>query len=162
MSVKLSYSGWQTFKNSGGRAWYLHYIQKLRSDKYKGAFILGDCFDAAAGYMGETRDLEGSIELFKKKFRKYDTYLGKLDTLKSNKIKWSKTEGDPKDWYDTKAEMALRAYYEQVIPHLKEVHSTQAYIKIETDNENNDFIRGYADKIAVWELDEEANKYEDE
>lgn len=163
MKVKptaISYSGLNTFKNSGGRAWHLHYEKRLRADIYKGAFILGDIMDDVFGKLAVDKDLDAAKALFKKRFNKYDTYLGKLDVLKSKKIQWSKTEGNPEDWLKGKADQAIEAYFYQVVPHIKEVLATQQYIKIE--NEHGDFIRGYADKIIIWKLDEEANKFTNE
>lgn len=158
--TKISYSGLNTFKNSGGRAWHLHYEKRLRSSSYKGAFILGDIMDDIFGKLSIDKDLDAAKALFRKRFKKYDTYLGKLDVLKSKKIEWSKTEGDPKDWLEKKADMAIESYFYQVLPHFKEVLAIQQYVKIE--NEHGDFIRGWADKIVRWKLNPEANEFIDE
>jgi hypothetical protein len=157
--IKLSYSRYTTWKRSP-KAYYLNYIKNLKEDKYKGAFIIGDCFDEAAGHLTLNNDLQAAVELFREKFRTYDTYLGKLDVLTSDKIKWSKTEGSPESWYNEKCEMALEAYQTQVIPHFKKVHGIQIFTKIEDDEGN--LIRGYADKIVTWKLDEDLNKYTDD
>jgi hypothetical protein len=157
--VKISYSRHDTYSKSP-RAYYLQYIAGLMPDKYKGSFILGDCFDQAVGQLSLDRDVEGAIKMFKDLFRDYDTYLGKLDVLTSDKIHWTKTEGNPRDWYDTKGEMAIRAYAEQVLPHLKTVHGIQLFTMIKDDQGN--MIRGFIDKIVTWELDPEANKYKDQ
>lgn len=159
MGIRLSYSRYVNWKRSP-RAYYLNDIAGLKEDKYKGAFIIGDCMDQAAGHLTLNKDLKAAVELFKDKFRTYDTYLGTLDVLTSDLIKWSKTEGSPESWYNEKAEMALKAYYEQVIPHFKEVHGIQIFTQIK-DNHGN-VINGFADKIVTWELDEEANEYIDE
>ena len=156
--INLSYSRHDIYSRSP-RAYYLQYILKLIPDNYKGAFILGDCFDQAVGQMSLDRDVDAAVDMFKNLFREYDTPFGKLDVMKSNKIQWSKTEGDPKDWYEKKGEEAVRAYAEQVLPHFKEVHGVQMFTLIEDDHGNR--IRGFIDKIVTWKLDEAANEYID-
>jgi len=157
--IKISYSRHDLYSKSP-RAYYLQHILKLVPNKYKGAFILGDCFDQAVGQLSLDKDVDAAIALFKEKFRKYDTYLGELDVLNSDKIQWTKTEGNPKDWYDTKGEMAIRAYAEQVLPHFKEVHGVQLYTLIKDDQGN--MIRGFIDKLVTWKQDSTAENYNPE
>lgn len=157
--IKISYSRHDLYSRSP-RAYYLQYVLKLVPDKYKGAFILGDCFDQAVGQLTLTRDLDAAKTLFKKLFVKYETYLGTLDVLTSDQIEWTKTEGDPKEWLEWKADAALESYNIQVMPHIKTVHAVQEFTKIE-DSEGN-LIRGYADKIVTWYQDKDAINYDPE
>ena len=124
---------------------------------YKGAFILGNCFDEAVGEPSKTGDVEAAVEIFKEQFKAFDTYFGVLDARSSKKIKWTKTEGDPNEWYDWKGELAVRSYFEQVVPHFDEVLDVQTKIMIEDDTGN--LIRGFADKIVRWKQDPTLENY---
>lgn len=157
VSIKLSYTANSMYQMSP-RSYFLHYMLNIREDNYKGSFILGDIMDDAFGILAKTGSVDEAKKHFKKRFNKYKTHLGTLDVLKSDKIKWTKTEGDPKDWLDYKADMAIEAYAEQVLPHFDEVLAIQQYVKIEEPS--GSFIRGYADKIVRWKQDPKADNYD--
>ncbi|PCI45924.1 MAG: hypothetical protein COB41_00610 [Proteobacteria bacterium] len=144
------------------------------------ALFFGSVFDAAQGVLLMEKDIKKAHGVFEKlwKSQKINGKTEKLST--TDKVKWSKADMDEfiltdedkaliekgdvtPQWVSMrrKGHLMLDAYNEQVVPHLKEVISTQQYVKIE--NEDGDLIRGYTDLIAVWELNEEvANSIEDE
>lgn len=177
--ISLSYTANEKYQTSP-RSWYLHYDRGLREAVTGSALLFGSALDVAQGELLTNRDLDKAKEVFLKLWKSQQIN-GKWANLGTSKdIKWSKSDMDENILEDSdkkliakgntpawaslqrKGLLMMEAYNEQVMPHLKNVVSTQEYVKIE--NGEGDIIRGYIDLIAEFELNEDVvNTYtEDE
>jgi len=174
--IKISHSANEKYQNSP-RSWYLHYSLRLRQEKLGSPLCFGGAVDEALNAMLEEKvigatDVPDPYAMFERKWT-HNEYNGEvLDLRTSEKVKWSKADYDEsilleKDhalieakndpsWVSMRRKgiMMLDSYAKFVMPHIKEVKSIQSFIDI--DGEGEDMVIGYADFIAVFELDKDA------
>lgn len=168
--ISLSYTANEKYQNSP-RSWYLHYDRGLREIVTGSALPFGSAFDVAQGELLTNKNLEAAQDVFLKMWKSQQINGVYENLAKTDKVRWSKADydavilteddkkliekGNDKSWVSMrrKGVLMLEAYRDQVLPHLKNVVSTQEYVKIE--NGEGDIIRGYIDLIAEFELDKD-------
>lgn len=179
MSISLSYSANNRYKDSP-RAWYLHYMRRLRPEQTTSALVFGTAIDAALNQMIENKfnkEQKDYIKTFEVLMKKQKVNNKMVDLRTSDAIKFYKSdvlddffltdedkkllEKYKKEWVSLRRKglMMLKAYQEQVMPHLSELHSIQTYVNI--PNNEGDKIIGFTDLIARFEINSEAENAKD-
>lgn len=173
MSVQLSFSAAQKYKTSP-RAWYLHYVLRLREKNLSSALFFGAALDQALNALLEARrdgrelPLAVAQEIFTAAWTTAKVDDKEVDLSVPGVVKFSKADGDLSILtLDDKAEiettfrdevwvamkrkglMMIEAYVEQILPRIKEVIFVQKDIRLE--NEHGDVFVGFVDFCAVWE-----------
>ena len=159
--INLSHTAKEKYMDSP-RAYYLHYLLNLREEKCGSALFFGNAMDNGLNVLLLERDLEKAKQEFDKQMRTFSYNNETLDILKTDKIKYSKSDLDesliPEDteehlkaWTSLRAKgmMFLEAYYKEILPKIKKVLAVQQYIDIR--NEAGDKIIGFIDLICEWE-----------
>jgi hypothetical protein len=149
------------------RAYYLHYILKLRRKQLSSALVFGNAIDQALNFLLEQKQASSTPDPEEAKFVFLANFLksGDLDLRKKGVVKFSKADLDPwligaveiddpkhdPAWYSLqqKAHYIIDAYIAQVLPRLQEVIFVQRNIEIK--NEDGDVFRGLADFCARYE-----------
>lgn len=144
------------------RAYYLHYLLNLREEKCGSALFFGNAMDNALNVLLLERDLDKAIIEFNKQMRTFTYNNETLDILKTDKIKYSKSDldesliedGTPEEhkaWASllVKGTMFLQAYHKDILPRIKNVLAVQQHIEI--NNDAGDKIIGFIDLICEWE-----------
>lgn len=170
MSIQLSYSAATKYKMSP-RAYYLHYILRLRSENNSSPLFFGNAMDLGLNTLLKQKqdNQEINIQLAKDEFIKAWEY-GEVDgeriqLFKPGCVKFSKsdydesifthddikllnTDGYDRSWVSMKRKglMMIDAYVEQVLPKLEKVHFVQKQIKI--TNDSGDTFVGFIDFCA--------------
>lgn len=140
------------------------------------ALIVGSANDSALDVLLHGKTMEEAKKELRNKMLHPEINGEVLDSLNTNKIKFSKSDlknapidsDVPALVLLAKGEMILDQYAEQIMPKIKNVLGTQ--LKASIKNEFGDEIFGYADMIVEWEdgrillLDNKtaAKKYNDE
>jgi hypothetical protein len=184
MGIRLSYTQNEKYQTSP-RAWYLHYMLKLREEKTGSPLVFGNAIDNALNQLIANKFLTPSerqdpVEVFKQAWRTQTLNQEKVDLSKSDLIKYSKSDLDlylltdldhkqiEKDrirpeWLclEKKGLMMLEAYEQQVLPHISDLIAVQKYFKI--GNNDGDEIIGFIDLIAKFKVNDnvphELDKY---
>lgn len=159
--INLSHTAKEKYLDSP-RAYYLHYLLNLREEKCGSALFFGNAMDNALNVLLLERDLNKAIIEFNKQMRTFTYNNETLDILKTDKIKYSKSdvddslipEGTPDElraWASllTKGTMFLETYEKEILPKIKKVLAVQQHIEI--GNEAGDKIVGFIDFICEWE-----------
>lgn len=159
--INLSHTAKEKYLDSP-RAYYLHYLLNLREEKCGSALFFGNAMDNALNVLLLERDLEKAKIEFDKQMRTFSYNNQELDILKTDKIKYSKSDYDEslvpegteehlKSWQSlyNKGLLFLDAYNEQIIPKIKKVLAVQQHIEI--CNDAGDKIIGFIDMIVEWE-----------
>lgn len=180
-NIRLSYTANNKYQDSP-RAWYLHYVRKLREEVVGSALPFGNAMDIALNLLLENKGNPSALTMAENLFTSVwekQKINGKVEDLrKTDKIHFYKSDLEIPDFMLTdedrkmmekftpawvtlrrKGLEMLSAYQVQVIPHISEVVVVQDYARI--DHDDGDYIMGYVDLVARWELNEEANKFID-
>lgn len=175
LAIQLSYSASQKYKTSP-RAYYLHYILRLRPTDLSSALFFGSAIDNALNFLlqgkkdgsDQTAVLAIAKSAFEASWNHAKVDDKEIDLSRIGVIKYSKSDYDEgiltsddrleietsnKDphWVSLKRKglMFLEAYDEQILKHIKEVKFVQKDIKLE--NDMGDSFIGFIDFCAVWE-----------
>lgn len=171
MGINLSYTANTKYQVSP-RAWYLHYMLRIREANVGSALFLGSAVDDGANQMLENKMLgkvvKDPIKVFEESMEHFNYNDEKIPLRSSDKIKYYKSDLDKSIWTEEDHEikdasdewitlrrkgiMMLEAFKVQVMPHIKEVISIQDFVKI--PNGQGDHIIGYIDFVAKFKLDE--------
>lgn len=173
MAIQLSYSASQKYITSP-RAYYLHYVLRLRPKDLSSALFFGNAIDLGVNFMlnakkdGKEIILEMANQVFIEAWSIGQVDSKDVDLSIPGVIKFSKADYDSsilidedrieiettakdQSWVSLKRKglMILEAYKEQILPRIKEVKFVQRDIKLE--NDTGDSFIGFVDFCAVWE-----------
>jgi len=173
VSLQLSYSA-ATKYNMSPRAYYLHYVLRLREKNLSSPLFFGAALDEGLNALlsakrdGRTVSVPEAQEVFTNTWRTARVNDKDVDLSQPGVIKYSKADFDAfiltdedkaelevgvKDpgWISLRRKglMMIEAYAEQVIPRIREVLFVQKDIKL--SNEEGDSFVGFIDFCAVWE-----------
>lgn len=167
MSIQLSYSAANKY-NESPRAYYLHYLLRLRPAQVGSALVFGNAIDVGLNQLLKPSSDADPKDLFDDALIKQTINGEIVDLRTSDLIKYSKADLDEgiftdedrellkrynKNWISLrrKGHLIIDAYKEQILPRFKEVFAVQRFVKL--DNEIGDSFIGYVDLIARWEDD---------
>lgn len=151
---KLSHSSVSTYLTCS-YCYYLRYIENIRPVKVKSALLFGKALDDAFNVLLLEKDLDKAKTHFYKSwstlhstpmiFRKNEADLELIEHFGSN-ICYKKEE-----WQTLlfKGELFIQAYFEKVLPKIKEVITVQEPFTFK--NTDGDEIYGIIDLIVKWE-----------
>lgn len=173
MGIKISYTQNEKYQMSP-RSWFLHYMLKLREAKTGSALVFGNAVDQALNNLITNKfDKQDATaeEVFRTAWKKQDINGNSVNLATTDLVKYSKadldldllTDDDRKaiekklaspEWLSLqrKGLAMLKAYEEQVLPHLSDLHKIQQYVKIE--NSEQDQIIGFIDLIAKFKVND--------
>lgn len=178
--ITLSYSGTNKYIESP-RAYYLHYLLRLRPRVYSSAFIVGDILDQCFNEMLLNKDGD-PVAVGLAKFDQlinapYKIHIGVVDLKsKTPDIGWFPSDDDRSVWdkramemfadkaasaqwisWNIKGRAMIEAYAIQVLPHIRNVVAVQKEVGIATPG--GDKIRGFLDFQAIYVQDKAAINY---
>lgn len=138
--INLSFSAAQRYILSP-RAWFNHYVLKLRPIKQSSALVFGSALDEAFNSLLNDKKLGNDIYVNKAKLA-FDAEFQKTD---KNLINISKADGSYDELWD-KGHILIEEYAAQVLPKIDEVIAVQLDIK--EKNELGDTFVGKVDAIV--------------
>lgn len=154
MGIGLSHTAKNKYINCP-LSYYMHYILKLREEVVGSALPFGTAIDSAQETLLKGKTLDQALKVFNEAWIAPKINGNRVDGPTTKFIKFSKADG-AEGLADTawgnmkeKGELLLTAYQEEIMPRIKDVLAVQKPIFIK--NDQGDFIRGFADKIVVWE-----------
>lgn len=175
MSIQLSYSAAQKYLLSP-RAYYLHYILRLRPSELSSALFFGNAMDLGLNTIltqkMKDKPIDTSVakDIFLKAWESQDVDGKKIVFSEPGTIKFSKTDQDETFLNETdidditvngldpawvsmrrKGLMMIDAYVDQVLPRIKKVHFVQKHIKL--TNQTGDSFIGFIDFCATFDND---------
>lgn len=163
---KLSHSARETLETCGYK-YQLHYERRLRSTNTSSALLFGSAFDEALNVLLLDRDLEKAKEVFLDKWivheHNYNIVYYKMDhdlSLLDSDLLWDLTgvpDAVKRRHYEcfftleAKGLKMLEAYYNEILPKIKNVIAIQKTFEIPFKDYNG-VVKGIIDLIAEIEL----------
>jgi hypothetical protein len=163
MKNKLSHSSITMYLESSMK-WFLHYREKIRPVKTKSALVFGNALDAAFNSLLQHRNLSKAMQVFmyrmknviinnkRVKIDETDLVIYTKNDLDQELLEYFKaTEHSNPQWMSLclKGKLIVEAYYNEVLPRIKDVLSIQKRVRLE--NADGDSIEGKLDAIVRWE-----------
>jgi len=160
---KLSFSSVNLY-NQCSYCYYLKYIEKIYPKRIKSSLLFGTAIDKALNHLLLEKNLEAAKQVFIDNWTTGKINYKPVQLEGSDLIIYSKSDLDleflkhstktkPKDlnWSSLyfKGLLFIKAYYEKVLPRIKNVISIQESISIK--NHEGDQIAGNMDIIVEWE-----------
>ena len=172
--IQLSHTAVQKYLASP-KAYYFHYIRRIREENIGSALPFGNALDLAFNELLVPTGKD-PYKIFERQWTKQDINGKKVDLRTYDKIKYSKSdyfdtffdesdekllENCNKNWVSLRKKgfMMLDAFKAQILPHLSEIIAVQKYIKLPSEDGHR-YI-GYIDYIAKFKVNPEAENYED-
>lgn len=164
--MQLSYSASEKYQTSP-RAYYFHYILRIRQAGIGSALLFGNAIDGALNQLLVPVGDTSAEDLFIDLWSQQEINGEKRDLAVATDIKYSKADLDPDilteedkidiaaglnpSWVSLqrKGLMIIAAYREQVMPHIKRVIAVQKHITL--SNATGDTFVGFVDMICEWE-----------
>lgn len=182
MGNKLSHSSVQMFQECSVK-YKLHYIDKIRTDNSKSAFLFGNALDMAFNSLLKGDSLSKALNIYEYRMKNTIINNKRVRVLDSKLITYTKNDFNKElvshfngkqhinqPWYSLflKGKLIVEAYHYKVIPKIQKVISIQKRISLK--NEDGDSISGLMDAIVIWEdgktylIDNKSStvKYEDD
>jgi CRISPR/Cas system-associated exonuclease Cas4 (RecB family) len=153
MGIRLSHTAKEKYLNCP-LSYYMHYQLNLREEIVGSALPFGIAIDEAQGTMLEGKQLKDVLEQFEKLWESPKINGQILKGSQTNKIRFSKADakeglGDtPWENMLEKGKLLLEAYYEEIMPQIKDVLAVQQVVNVK--NDSGDSIFGLADMIVKW------------
>lgn len=156
--IKLSNTSVNLYKQCS-YCWFLHYKENIRPVKTSSALVFGSALDAALNKLLLTKNFTKAVVVFEKEWNKYiedeniNYFKNDLDEklLEHFPFMGSDKGLAKKEWDSLliKGQMLLEAYYQEILPKIKEVIAVQEPITVK--NSTGDEIVGFLDLIVEWE-----------
>jgi hypothetical protein len=164
--IKLSNTA-ITMYNDCARKFKYHYIDKLVSKEKGSPLYFGAAVDEGLTHLLKTKDLQGALFRFHRFWAKQsDNTYTKVRLRDNPNVKYSKSDLDEHlltaadrkhmeksqcpvvEWYSLKrkGELLIKAYYDQILPLIDTVDSTQLVLTL--DDGNGNILKGVIDLVC--------------
>lgn len=169
MSNRLSHSAITTYQSCGEK-YRLHYIDRLRGTGISSALLFGSAVDKSLEVLIQTKDLVAAKDKFSKMWEEQEINGVKTKLASCSDIQYSQRDTDeelvsvlPKNLVDEPSEnkawstlkvkglLMIEAVYEQILPRIKKVYSTQE--QIDLTNGDGDSVIGFTDLVVDWDVE---------